>query len=184
MKMPIIINEKISFKDVILKYCIRDFLLGIVRNFPSAVGVLLRMLAYKLCLRKCGKGLRMGEFTTIKFPEKVSIGNHVSINEYDWIDGNGEVEIGDYVSIGPRVSIVSFSHGHYDLDTPIKLQKKDLKKVVIEDNVWIGAGAVITYGVRIGTGSIIGANSVVNKDVEPYTVVAGVPAKIISRRSE
>lgn len=113
---------------------------------------------------------------------KITVGNNVSFNEYDWIDGNGEIEIGDNVSIGPRVSIISFSHETEKLDIPIKKPPKQYKKVIIEDDVWIGARAIITYGVKVGTGSIIGAGSVVTKNVEPYAVAAGVPAKIIKKR--
>lgn len=182
MKLPIYINQKISFSDIIFKYILRDFIVGIFRNFPSAIGVLARMFLYKVCLKKAGRGLRISELVTIKFPENIQVGNHVSFNEYDWIDGNGGIEIGNYVSIGPRVSIVSFEHGYEDLEIPIKLQKKEYNKIVIEDNVWIGAGSFIKSGVRIGTGSIIGAGSVITKDVEPYSVMGGVPARKLKSR--
>lgn len=185
MKLPIYINEKINLYDIIFKYTIRDFILGCLRMCPSSIGVALRMIAYKLVMSKNsrGGGVRIAEYVTIKFPENITVGNNVSFNEYDWIDGNGGLEIGNYVSIGPHTSIVTFSHGHNDLSIPIKMQKKELKKVTIEDNVWIGAGVTITCGVRIGTGSIIGAGSVVLKDVEPYSIVAGVPAKVIGKRN-
>lgn len=182
MKLPIIVNEKMSIKDIILKYILRDFLLGIFRNFPSAFGVLFRMGLYKVFLKKAGKGLRIADLVTIKFPENITVGDHVSFNEYDWIDGNGGIEIGNYVSIGPRVSIVSFEHGHEDIEVPIKRQKKVYNKIKIEDNVWIGAGAFIKSGVTIGMGSIIGAGSVVLHDVEPYSIVGGVPAKVLKKR--
>ncbi|GAA0727075.1 DapH/DapD/GlmU-related protein [Clostridium malenominatum] len=182
MRMPIIINEKISFYDIVLKYICRDLILGIAKYVPSALGIPLRMILYKIFLKKCGKGLRIASDVTIKFPENVIVGDNVSFNEYDWIDGNGGIEIGDYVSIGPKVSIISFSHGYEDIHVPIKLQKKKLNKILIENNVWIGANVVITGGVKIGTGSIIGAGSVVLNDVEPYSIVAGVPARLVKKR--
>lgn len=182
MKLPILVKEEISFGDIIFKYIIRDFILGLFRNFPSAIGILCRMFLYKIYLKKAGKGLRIADFVTIKFPENIVVGDDVSFNEYDWIDGNGEIEIGNYVSIGPRVSMVSFEHGHEERDIPIKLQEKVYRKIIIEDNVWIGSGAFIKGGVTIGTGSIIAAGAVVLNDVEPYTVVGGIPAKLISRR--
>lgn len=184
MKLPIYVNEKISFIDIILKYILRDFLLGIFRYFPSGVGIALRMVLYKIFLKKSGKGLRIAEMVTIKFPEHIVVGDNVSFNEYDWIDGNGEIFIGNYVSIGPRVTIVSFEHGIKDMNIPIKCQPKELGKIIIEDNVWIGAGVIITSNVTIGTGSVIGAGAVVIKDVEPYSVVGGVPARVIKRRME
>lgn len=182
MKLPIYINEKVSIVDIIFKYIFRDFLLGIFRYFPSGIGVIVRMVLYKVFLKKSGKGLRIAEMVMIKFPEKISVGNNVSFNEFDWIDGNGEIEIGNNVSIGPGTRLVSFEHGYDDITTPIKYQPKKLKKIVIEDNVWIGGGVTVTAGVRIGTGSIIGAGAVVLKDVEAYSVVGGVPAKGIKRR--
>lgn len=182
MKLPIFVKEEISLSDILFKYIIRDFILGLFRNFPSAIGVLCRMISYKICFKNAGKGLRIADFVTIKFPERITVGDHVSFNEYDWIDGNGEIEIGNYVSIGPRVSMVSFEHGKDRRDVPIKLQEKVLKKIVIEDNVWIGTGAFIKSGVTIGTGSIIAAGAIVLNDVEPYSIVGGVPAKIICKR--
>ncbi|HOO26508.1 MAG TPA: DapH/DapD/GlmU-related protein [Clostridiales bacterium] len=74
------------------------------------------------------------------------------------------------------------AHSYTDPDTPIVDQPTDQRKITIEDNVWIGANAVITPGITIGTGSIIGAGAVVTKDVEPYSVMGGVPAKLIRKR--
>lgn len=183
MRLPVYVNEKLSFTDIVFKYIFRDFLLGIFKYFPSAVGVLIRMGLYKVFLKKAGKGLRIAEMVTIKFPEHITVGDNVSFNEYDWIDGNGEIIIGNFVSIGPRVTIVSFEHGVSDLDIPIKRQPKELGKITIEDNVWIGAGATITSNVTIGTGSVIGAGAVVLEDVNPYSVVGGVPAKVLKQRN-
>jgi len=179
MKLPVVVGEKISVYDLIFKYTIRDFLLGIVKWIPASPGILARMLAYKIVLKKSGKGLRVAEFVTIKFPENIIVGNNVSFNEYDWIDGNGLIEIGDYVSVGPRVSLISFDHEYSDPEKPVKLQGKILAKIVIQNNVWLGAGAIVRAGVTIGEGSVIGAGSIVLKDVPPHTVVAGVPAKVI-----
>lgn len=182
MKLPIFINEKISIKDLFIKYLLRDFILGFFKYFPSGLGILIRMWLYKIFLKKSGKGLRIAEMVTIKFPEHISVGNNVSFNEYDWIDGNGEITIGNYVSIGPDVKLISFEHGYKNIDMPIKLQPKQMGKIRIEDNVWIGAGAIITANVTIGTGSIIGAGSVVLEDVDAYSIVAGIPAKVLKKR--
>lgn len=140
MKLPIHISEKLSIKDIIMKYCIRDFMLGMVRSFPSATGVLFRMAAYKLAFKKCGKGIRIAEFTTIKFPERITVGDHVSFNEYDWIDGDGGITFGNYISVGPRVTMASFEHGHENTVLPMKLQEKKMRKIIVEDDVWIGGG--------------------------------------------
>lgn len=94
--------------DIIIKYILQDFLLGIFRYFPSAVGILIRMELYKVYLRKAGSGFRIAEMVTIKFSDHIMVGNNISFNEYDWIDGNGEIIIGNNVSIGSRVTMVSF----------------------------------------------------------------------------
>jgi acetyltransferase-like isoleucine patch superfamily enzyme len=178
----ILINEKITFVDLILKYTLRDTLLGLLRGIPGTIGVGSRLLILPLFLKKTGTGLTVKEGVVLKFPEKISMGSHVGIGEYTIIDGNGKVEIGDYTRIAHHVSIVSFEHNFRDRKVPIKLQGKKLKKVIIGDDVWIGAGSVVLAGVVIGKGAVVGANSVVNSDVAPYTIVAGSPAKIIGKR--
>lgn len=114
----------------------------------------------------------------------VRIGADSAVNNYSVINGAGGVEIGDHVLIGPNVQIVSYQHAYADPDTVIGRQELVYKPIVIEDDVWIGASAVILAGVRIGKGSVIGAGSVVTKSCEPYSVMAGVPARKIKQRGE
>ena len=92
------------------------------------------------------------------------------------------VYIGKNVMIAPNVVIVAFNHGFEDMEIPMFNQKNTEAPIIIEDNVWITSNCTIGKGVRIGTGSIIGANSFVNKDVPPYSIVGGVPAKILKSR--
>lgn len=95
---------------------------------------------------------------------------------------NAGVFIGKNVMIAPNVIIVAFNHGFESLDKPMALQVNTEKAVFIEDDVWIASNCTISKGVHIGKGSIIGANSFVNKDIPPYSIVGGVPAKIIKSR--
>ena len=112
----------------------------------------------------------------------IKLGSFVRINENTFLQG--EVKIGNYVMIAPNVSVYSKTHRHHDISTPMVLSgETQTKTVVIEDNVWIGINAVILPGIRIGQGAIVGANSVVTKDVEPFSIVGGVPAKIIRKRT-
>ena len=93
------------------------------------------------------------------------------------------VRIHDYVLIGPEVIIISQNHAFSDTQTPICLQGfEPSKPVIIEDDVWIGARAIILPGVIIGRGAVVGAGSVVTKDIPPYAVVCGNPAKILKYR--
>lgn len=112
----------------------------------------------------------------------ITMGDYCSVNPYSILYGHGGLEIGSMVRIAAHVVIVPGSHGVERVDIPIMQQKSTNKKVVIEDNVWIGAGAKILGGVTIHTGAVVGANAVVNRDVPANAIVAGVPAKVIRFR--
>jgi acetyltransferase-like isoleucine patch superfamily enzyme len=103
----------------------------------------------------------------------------VGIAQNCFIQVRGEVIIGNNVIFGPGVSVFSENHKFSDPDIPIVGQGEIRKGVVIEDNVWIASGATILDGVHIGNNSIVAAGSVVNKNVPPYAIVGGVPAKIL-----
>lgn len=97
---------------------------------------------------------------------------------------NGPVSIGKNVMMGPEVVIYAQSHKYDRIDIPMCEQGfDDPKEVVIEDDVWIGRRVIIMPGVHIGQGCIIGAGAVVTKDIPPYSVAAGVPAKVVKKRS-
>ncbi|MGA1833746.1 acyltransferase [Rhizobium wenxiniae] len=112
----------------------------------------------------------------------IELGSNCSVNAYACI--SGKVRCGDGVRIASLVSIVGFNHGFDDPDTPINDQPHEIKGIVIGDDVWIGANAVVLDGVTIGNGAVIAAGAVVNKDVPPLAIMAGVPAKLIRRRGE
>lgn len=114
--------------------------------------------------------------------EGLKIGNNSSIGPYSYIGCSGYIEIGDNVMFSPRVSIYAENHVFDHPDIPIKEQGVKRSFVKIEDDCWIASNSVILAGVTIGKGSVVAAGSVVTKDVPPYSVVAGVPAKIIKTR--
>lgn len=112
----------------------------------------------------------------------ISIGNHCSVNPYCVIQGSGRISIGDGVRIASHTVIVASNH-IFDMSTdPIYLQGVSAKGIIIEDNVWIGAGAKILDGVVLREGTVVGAGSVVNKSTEAYSVVVGIPARTIRVR--
>lgn len=121
------------------------------------------------------------------FTPRITIGDRVSINYDCHIGCVNEISIGNDVLLASRVYISDHSHGapdYHDIDVPPSARKVFSKgPVVIEDGVWIGEGACILPGVRIGRHAIVGANAVVSRDVPPYTIVDGVPARVIKTLS-
>ena len=183
MKTPYLINEKISWWDLIMKYTIRDAILGFASIVPSTIGIGLRTVLYRFFLKSTGKGLLIRSWVTIKFPERITIGEHVGISEYTLLDGDGGITIGDYVRIASHVSVIAFGHNFQDPHTPIKLQGKVSRGIVIEEDCWLGTGVRVLDGVTIGKGSVIGAGSVVTESIPPMSVAVGVPARVIKQRS-
>ena len=120
--------------------------------------------------------------TNVRISGKVIIQDYSSIAYNCCLNGMEEgIHIGKYVMIAPNVVIVAFNHNYSENNKPMVLQGNTMKKIIIEDNVWIGANTTILPGVSIGTGSIVGANSVVNKNILPNSLYAGNPAKFIKR---
>lgn len=112
----------------------------------------------------------------------IIIGNGCFVNSFSALYGHGNLIIGNNCLIGPQVTIIPVNYGFKDRDTPFREQTPTKKGITIGDDVWIGAGVTIVDGCTIGNGCVIGAGAVVTKSVEPYSIVAGVPAKQISIR--
>lgn len=114
----------------------------------------------------------------------LKVGDNSSIGPYAYIGCSGYIEIGNNVMMSPRVSIYSENHVFEDVTQPMIKQGVRRSFVKIEDDCWIASNAVILAGVTIGKGSVVAAGSIVTKDVPPYSVVGGNPAKIIKTRKE
>ena len=112
----------------------------------------------------------------------IQIGHSSFVNSFTILYGHGNLIIGNGCLIGSQVTIVPVNYGLQDRNIPFRKQTPSLKGIIIEDDVWIGAGATILDGCTIGTGSVIGAGAVVTKNVEPYSIVGGIPAKKIRMR--
>jgi acetyltransferase-like isoleucine patch superfamily enzyme len=114
----------------------------------------------------------------------ITIGKNCFIGEFNVVRGQGGVRIGDGVYTGPMVQIVAVNHVYLDPTRPIREQGITARGIIIEDDVWIGAGATVVVGVTIGQGSIIGAGAVVTSDIPPYSIAVGTPAKPIKDRRQ
>lgn len=134
---------------------------------------------------KVGKNLHSYSVFSIGCPGNVTIGDDVFIGPNVDILAENKVKIGNYAMISKSVTIVSADYKFEN--TKVAMIKQDWSKskpVIIGNDVWIGTKSVILKGVKIGDGAIIGAGSVVSKDVEPYAIVAGNPAKKIGGRKK
>ena len=109
----------------------------------------------------------------------VIIGDHTRIGLHNTIIG--PVTIGDHVNLAQGITVTALNHNFADSDKRIDEQGVSTNPVVIEDDIWIGANAVVLPGVTIGHHSVVAAGAVVTKDVPPHSLVAGVPAKIIKQ---
>jgi acetyltransferase-like isoleucine patch superfamily enzyme len=109
----------------------------------------------------------------------ITIGARSLIGEACVVRGQGGVTIGDDVYLAPLVQLLAVNHIYQDTTRPISQQGITAEGIVVEDGAWIGAGAIILDGVRIGRNAVIGAGSVVTRNVPPYTLVAGNPARTI-----
>jgi acetyltransferase-like isoleucine patch superfamily enzyme len=121
--------------------------------------------------------------TNVRISGKFEMGSGSSLAQNCIVSGlSAGVFIAENVMVAPNVVIVAFNHNFQDIVIPMALQGNDESAVHIESNVWIAANCTIGMGVRIGHGSIIAANSFVNKDIPAYSIAGGVPAKIIKSR--
>lgn len=148
-------------------------------------------------LHACPKGIEIGDRSIVMhgavlhvynfrdMPHSgIKIGKDSLVGEYTVIRGQGGVTIGDRVYTSPFTQIIAVNHVFDDPNRPFIDQGITAEGIIIEDDVWLGASAVITDGVHIGKGAVVAAGAVVVKDVPPHTVVGGVPARPIKTISE
>jgi galactoside O-acetyltransferase len=178
---------------------------SLVAWIPSRIGVYLRRGVVRWGVGEAGSGLRFDTGIRITGWANISLGNNVSMLRLGALDahdgslriGNnvsintncclapadgGRLEIGDNVLIAQNVVIRAADHRHDDLDRPIIQQGHVGGEIFIGEGAWICANAVITRDVKIGAHAIVGAGSVVTKDVAPFAIVGGIPARLIRSR--
>ena len=152
------------------------------RNDPRAPVVRLRAFVCRALFRSTGKNVNIQKGVYFGKGHKISIGDYSGIGENSILGQSDMITIGDNVLTGPELMIFTQNHNFGDRSIPIRKQGGNPAPVLIQDDVWIGARVIILAGVTIGTGSVVGAGSVVTRDVPPYSVIGGVPAKIIGQR--
>ena len=172
---------------------------------PTPVGIALRLLAWRWLFKSCGSA-RFGTGLSLAGCRNMRIGNSVRLGRGCFVtasDGElvlhnsvalspnvhvgadaGRIEIGAHTAVGPGTVIRAANHCIARQDVPIMHQGHVPGQIVIEEDVWIGANCVITPDVRIGRGAVVGAGAVVTRNVAPFSIVGGVPAKLIGMRGQ
>jgi acetyltransferase-like isoleucine patch superfamily enzyme len=128
--------------------------------------------------------LRFAVVNTVLPSAKIVIGEWVHIGESSMVTAGQSVEIGDDVIIGPRTIIVDADHACKDVHQPIRTQGLVTKPIRIEQGVWLGGHVNVLKSVTIGRRAIVGAGSTVTRDIPPYAVAVGVPARVIRYRPD
>ena len=141
----------------------------------------IRYFFIRRIIKECGKNVRVnskcyfGDGSRLIAGDRTLLGLNARLG--------GKIRLGNDVIMGPDVVMMAISHAYDKLDIPINQQgATEEKEIIIGDDVWIGTRAIIMPGVSIGSHSIIGANAVVTKSFEPYSIIGGVPAKFIKSR--
>ena len=170
-----------------MKHSFFSFFIKAVLAFPYLLDRLIAPF-YKGCMKHCGKGVYIRPLSSdFKGLENLSVGDNTSIPKGSvFYCTKAALTIGRNVIFGPKPTIITGDHridviGSYIVDNIEHLPENDLP-VVIEDDVWIGANVTILKGVTIGRGSVVAAGAVVTKSCEPYSIIGGVPAKLIQYR--
>jgi len=164
---------------------------------PKAFASLYYMLRYKCLINltanvQLSSRISLGVGTTIKqyaiittSGGRIHLGKECNLGQFSMIATKKKnVIIGDFVRIGPHVSFIASNRRYEKRDIPILKQGITEKGITIGNDVWIGSGATILDGVNVGDGVVVAAGAVVTKDVPPYSIVGGVPARIIGERGK
>jgi len=159
-------------KNILLEFDV--FVLHLVGNVPSHC---FRRFFYRLAGIKIGKGSTIHMKAKFYDPRNISIGEDTIIGEGIVLDGRDNLSIGSHVDIATEVMIYNSQHDVNQEDFAATSAQ-----VLIEDYVFIGPRVIILAGVTVGRGAVVGAGAVVTKDVPPFAIVGGVPAKIIGER--
>lgn len=156
---------------------ILHFVLNIVMKIPIHF---FRILVLRMLKMKIGVHSAICRSTEVRSPYRVSIGSWTTVNKRVLLDGRGgELKIGNSVDIAQECNIWTLQH---DYNSPSYNTKGG--GVVIEDYVWLASRVTVLPGVTIGKGSVVGACSVVTKDVPPMSIVVGIPARVIGKRDD
>lgn len=176
-------NQCLTWDELVQKVFVRikTIFIELTVFFLHLIGLIpfhhLRRFFYRLSGIKIGKGSTIHMGARFYNPRNIVVGEDTIIGERVVLDGRAKLVIGNHVDIASEVMIYNSEHDVNDENF-----KAVVQSVIIEDYVFIGPRAIVLPGVKIGKGAIVAAGAVVTKDVPPFAIVGGVPAKIIGER--
>lgn len=173
--------RNVSLNDLLFSQ-IEAFVFWLVGGLPGLPGFAARFAAAKLLFRNAGGFCWIQPGVTIVQANRLSVGRHFGCNTGTYLNAIGGIAMGDYVLIGSNVTISSGRHPIEGQMPPVFARPAQPGPITIEDDVWIGAGAVIMPGITLRRGTVIGANAVVTRDTDEYGVYVGAPARLIRKR--
>lgn len=158
-------------------------ILNMVYSKRGKIAIGIRYICIKSLAIKCGKNVRVNSNVVLRNIENMELGDNISIHEFCYIDAHGGIKIGNDVSVAHNSSILSSNHGTKLNNIPIKYQDMITKKVILENDVWIGAGVRVLAGTIIESGCVVAAGSVVTRNAYKNKIYGGVPSKVIRDRT-
>lgn len=165
-----------KYKEDIQKKSLLRKIIGIVLRFKNYIYYYFISVIFRIRGAEIGKCTSISMSTKIKEPNSFIVGQSTLINNAV-LDARGGLNIGSHCIINERTEIITATH---DYDSPMWETIK--KSVVIEDYVWLATGCKILPGVKVGYGSVVGAGSIVTRDIPPMSICVGVPAKVVGNR--
>ena len=173
-------NRKNFMRLLFLNY---SYFNNLFHLFVDILPPFARSIIFKVILKRVGKRVFIDSKVYFRYPKKIKLGNDVSINrgcEFypSYYSKNGYIELKNNIRVGPSVKFLAAGH-----DYNTKYLKDTADKIIVEDDVWIGANCTILQGVKIGRGAVVAAGAVVNKNLDDFKIYGGIPAKEIKKRS-
>ncbi len=163
---------------------VRRPLYGLLLDWPHPSFSGIRAAFWRAQMKAVGDGTRISHDVKITSPHNIAIGPDTHVTNRCILNGRGGITIGRDVLLGYESVVMTSLRNFDDRDVPVRLQGSVLKPVVIGDDVWLGARTMVLPGVTIGDGAVVAGGAVVTRDVAPFAVVGGVPAKVIGERGK
>ena len=166
----------------VLQYLWFHFVMVVTNWLPDLrPSLCLRGFLLRPAFKRCGKNLQVARHVTVNFTNRVEIGNDVFLATGCWLHARGGIVLEDQVQIGPYAVLVTGDHTQ--IDGSFRFGRSSVASIRVRQGSWIAAHATVTKGVVMGRGALLAANSVATRDIPPFAMAAGVPARIIQRKS-